>query len=71
MSTLTLTLTRILIVLSLTVTLRGSAPDRTSASAARAPQTARTSASRFVDDVEGCREQPATQPVVPAACEVR
>jgi hypothetical protein len=69
MSTLTLTLTRILILLSLTVTLRGSAPDRTRAGAARAPQTARTSASRFVDDVDGCREQPVAQPVATTACE--
>ena len=66
---LTLTLTRILIVLSLTVTLRGSTPNRPLADAAGAPQTARTSASRFVDDVEGCREQPVAQPVTPAACE--
>ena len=66
MPTLTLTLTRILIVLSLTVTLRGSTPDRT---AAGAPQTTRTSAARFVDDVEGCREQPVAQPAAPAACE--
>jgi hypothetical protein len=71
MSTLTLTLTRMLIVLSLTVTLRGSAANSSPPSAAGAPQTARTSPSRFVDDVEGCREQPAALPVVPAACEVR
>jgi len=69
MSTLTLTLTRILIVLSLTVTLRGSTADRTPAGAAAGPRTARTTAARFVDDVEGCREQPVAQPVAPAACE--
>ena len=69
MPTLTLTLTRILIVLSLTVTLGGSPPDRTAAGASGASQTARTSAARFVDDVEGCREQPVAQPAAPAACE--
>jgi hypothetical protein len=69
MSTLTLTLTRILIVMSLTVTLRSSSPDRTPAGAAGVPQTARTSASHSANDVEGCREQPVAQPVAPAACE--
>ena len=69
MSMLTLTLTRILIVLSLTVTLRGSSPDRPRAGASGAQQTARTSAARFADDVEGCREQPVAQPSAPAACE--
>jgi hypothetical protein len=69
MSMLTLTLTRVLIMLSLTVTLRGGTADRTPAGAAGAPQTARTSVSRFVDDVEGCREQPVAQPVAPTACE--
>ena len=68
MSMLTLTLTRILIVMSLTVTLRGGTPDRTPAGAAGTPK-ARTSAPRFVADVEGCREQPVAQPVAPAACE--
>jgi hypothetical protein len=70
---LTVTLTRILIVLSLTFTLRGSAsgPIATTTSAASAgQQAARPSrAARFVDDVEGCREQPVSEPIASAACE--
>ena len=65
----TLTLTRIVILLSLTVALRGNTPDAKATVAAGGPPTARMTASRFVDDVEGCREQPAPQPVAPGACE--
>jgi hypothetical protein len=66
--TLILTLTRLLVMLSLTITLRGSVPAPTAASTA-APHPARPHAARFVDDVEGCREQPVAQPSAPAACE--
>jgi len=62
------TLTRIVIVLSLTVALRGNTPNPKARVAAGASPSA-PRISRFVDAVEGCREQPVTQPVAPSACE--
>jgi hypothetical protein len=62
------TLTRIVIVLSLTVALRGNTPNPKAMVVAGASPSAR-SVSRFVDDVEGCREQPVSQPVAPSACD--
>jgi len=62
------TLTRIVIALSLTVALRGNTPNPKATVAAGASPSARI-VSRVVDDVEGCREQPVSQPVAPSACD--
>ena len=68
---LSLTLTRILMTLTLAVSLRGSTPDapHTPAAPAATATAARARAARFVDDTEGCREQPVAAPVAPTACE--